>query len=335
MGSMMGWTNDGNRALRITDKQHNAGHKLYTLKYLLLLTLIIPLTSSSQKIGDGVLNIYNSVGLITYTYSASATTTRIEEGTGTLMYKMFDNGGIKIFLITCKHILPPKGVAKQIQFAINNDSSKTHITTLTIDIFDSLNNYLPYVKFDPSGNDVSVIDITQIFLSFPLKNLQTKTIPYTLIATRDSLADHNVHIGDDILFIGYPNFFFNKKNISPIARSAIISTPPQDTFYFNDYIKIGYINRFGSSLPDKLDGFLIDGNAVGGSSGSLVFLRPKFLRNLNGQIEQNITTSDPMVLGIISDSYFGIDPKDNLRINLGGVISADAIKRTIDLFLLN
>jgi hypothetical protein len=40
-----------------------------------------------------------------------------------------------------------------------------------------------------------------------------------------------------------------------------------------------------------------------------------------------------MILGIISDSYFGVDPKDNLRINLGGVISSDAIKRTIDFFI--
>ena len=50
-------------------------------------------------------------------------------------------------------------------------------------------------------------------------------------------------------------------------------------------------------------------------------------------IERNVTTSDPMVLGILSDSYFGITSNDSGRINLGGVISSDAIKRTIDLFL--
>jgi hypothetical protein len=111
---------------------------------------------------------------------------------------------------------------------------------------------------------LAVIDITNIFLHFPLKNLQNKPVHYTLIAPRDSLIDYNVHVGDDVLFVGYPNFFFNKKNISPIMRAAVISTPPQDTFYFNDYLKIGYVNRFGFGLPEKLDGFLIDGNAVGG-----------------------------------------------------------------------
>ncbi len=115
-------------------------------------------------------------------------------------------------------------------------------------------------------------------------------------------------------------------------RQAVISTPPQDAFYFNDIIRINYFRRFGLVPSEKLDGFLIDGNAIGGSSGSLVFLRPQFLRNLNGQIERNVTTSDPMVLGILSYSYFGITSSDSGRINLGGVISSDAIKRTIDLF---
>lgn len=298
------------------------------MKYLLLLTLIIPLTSSSQKIGDGVMNMYNSVGIITYTHSG-----KIEEGTGTLMYKEFENGGKKIFLITCKHVLPHVDTAKQIQFSIHNDSSKTGVTTLTIDIFDPLKKYLPYIKFDPYGNDLSVIDITQIFLDFPLKNLQNKPIPYTLLATRDSLSEYNVQVGDNILFIGYPSFFFDRRNANPIVRQAIISTPPKDFFYFNDIIRLSYFKRFGFIQPDKLDGFLIDGNAIGGSSGSLVFLRPQFIRNRSGIIERNITTSDPMVLGILSESYIGITTSDSSKINLGGVISSDAIKRTIDLFL--
>ena len=40
-----------------------------------------------------------------------------------------------------------------------------------------------------------------------------------------------------------------------------------------------------------------------------------------------------MIVGILSDSYFSINLTENPRINLGGVISADAIKRTIDLFV--
>ncbi len=124
------------------------------------------------------MNMYNGVGLITYT---NPTRTRIEEGTGTLMYRQFENGGMKIFLVTCKHVLPPVDTATQIQFAIKNDSSKTNVTTLTIDVFDSLKKYLPYIKFDPLGNDLAVIDITQIFLTFPLRNLQRVPIPYTYL----------------------------------------------------------------------------------------------------------------------------------------------------------
>jgi hypothetical protein len=83
-------------------------------------------------------------------------------------------------------------------------------------------------------------------------------------------------------------------------------------------------------LPNKLDGFLIDGNAVGGSSGSLVFLRPQLLRNFQGELQRNITASDPMILGILSDSYFSTEPAHYMRVNLGCVVSGDAKKRTID-----
>jgi hypothetical protein len=307
----------------------NTGYKLYTLKYLLILTLFIPLTSSSQKIGDGVINIYNSVGIVTYNTPSGNTS----GGTGTLIYKEFPGGGMKIFLVTCKHVLPVADSAKQIQFAIHNDSSKTSVSTLTIDIFDSLKRYLPYVKFDPSGNDVTAIDITTIFLSFPLKNLQSKPIPYTLLATRDSLYSNNVHVGDQILFTGYPNFYFNTKTKTPIMRAGVIATPPEEVFYF-DSILIKTYTKAGVKLPGKFDGFLIDGNQAGGLSGSLIFLKPQFLRNFEGAIEKSITTSDPMILGILTDSYFSVGQFENPRINLGGVISADAIKRTIDLFVI-
>lgn len=297
------------------------------MKYLLLLTLFIPLASASQKIGDGIINIYNSVGIITYKTPSGNTS----GGTGTLMYKQFPGGGMKIFLITCKHVLPVADSAKQIQFAIHNDSSKTSVSTLTIDIYDSLKRYLWYVKFDPSGNDVTAIDITTIFLNFPLKNLQSKPIPYTLLATRDSLYSNNVHVGDQILFTGYPNFYFNTKKKTPIMRAGVIATPPEEVFYF-DSLLIKIYARAGVTLSSRFDGFLIDGNQAGGLSGSLVFLRPQFIRNFEGNIEKNITTSDPMILGIITDSYFSVILGENPRINLGGVISADAIKRTIDLF---
>jgi hypothetical protein len=296
------------------------------MRYLLTFLFLNPLISFSQKIGDGVVNIYNSVGLITHPGGS---------GTGTLLYKIYPNEGVKIFLITCRHVLPATpATAKKIDFAIHNDSSKSGVSTLTIDIFDTLKRYSKYVRFDPLGNDIAVIDITGIFLAFPLKNLQNKPIPYTLLATRDSLYEYNTHVGDEVLFAGYPNYYHNSKNKKPLMRGAIIATPPEDIFYFDSLLIKAY--RMASTvLPEKFDGFLIDGNAVAGSSGSLVFLRPQWVRNFHGILQQNITTSDPMVLGILGTSYFGTNPDDNRRINLGGVISADAIKRTIDLFTPN
>jgi hypothetical protein len=298
------------------------------MKYLIALLIFFPIVTYSQKIGDGVPNMYNSVGMVSFKENGN-----IHSGTGTLIHKIFENGRMKIFLVTCKHVLPSAGVSKEVQFEIHNDSTRTGITTINIAIFDSLNRFLPYVKFDPAGNDVAVIDITEAFLNFPLKNLQSRPIPHTLIATKDSLYDNNVQVGDEVLFVSYPNFYFNTKNKRPIMRSAVIATYPGEPFYFDSLLIRIYLNS-GIFLPNKLDGFLIDGNAVGGSSGSLVFLRPQLLRNFQGELQRNITASDPMILGILSDSYFGTDPADNRRINLGGVVSGDAIKRTIDLFVI-
>ncbi len=108
------------------------------MKTLLIALLLFPVFCFSQKIGDGVINMYNSVGLITYKTPSD----NINSGTGTLMYKDFVGGGMKIFLITCKHVLPIADSATKIKFEIHNDSSKTGVTTLTIDIYDSLKNKL-------------------------------------------------------------------------------------------------------------------------------------------------------------------------------------------------
>ncbi len=296
---------------------------------IIFLSIILPITGLSQKIGNGIMNIYKSVGMISYLPKPN----QRSYGTGTLVYKRSSDTTLSAFLITCKHVLPKKKDSDIIYFDIANSNSPTKFSTILIAIYDSSGNYYPGIKFDPDGNDLVIIDVTGVFAEPHLRNIINTVIPYEMILTKDSILSNNINIGDDVYFIGIPSGLYDKRNLSPILRSGVISTPPQEDFYFNDMIKAGYLAKYREILPDKLNGFLIDANAIGGSSGSLVFLKPQFIRVNKGELEYNKEGGEPLILGLLAFSYLDLGPTiDPIRINVGGVISGSAIKKTIDLF---
>lgn len=50
-------------------------------------------------------------------------------------------------------------------------------------------------------------------------------------------------------------------------------------------------------------------------------------------MEYNKEGGEPLILGILAFSYLDLGPTvDPIRINIGGVISASAIQKTINLF---
>ncbi len=152
-----------------------------------------------------------------------------------------------------------------------------------------------------------------------LTHLLSKSIPTDFFADVDTLSAQSVQIGSDVLFMGYPNFYFDQRNISPILRSGIIATDPQEDFYLNDTLRIANNKKYGFALPKIFPGFLIDGNVFGGSSGSLVFTKPRSSKIEDDGFPVFIISDIPYILGILSDSYFSFEMPQ--KINLGGVIS--------------
>lgn len=285
--------------------------------------------SFSQLIGNGIMNIYKSVGMVSYLPNA----TQRSFGTGTLIYKNRTATTLSVYLVTCKHVLPLKSQSNEIFFDIANPKSPKKFSTVRVYIYDSLGNYLPEIKLDPDSNDLAVIDVTRAFAQPNLRDIVNTIIPYDLIMSKDSITPNGIMAGDDIFFIGIPAALYDKRNFSPIIRSGVISTPPEEDFYFNDMVKAGYLAKYREKIPDKLNGFLIDANAIGGSSGSLVFLKPKFLRVNKGHLEYLKGGGEPLILGILAFSYLDLGHTvDPIKINIGGVISGSAIKKTIDLF---
>ncbi len=302
---------------------------LFFKKLILLVTF--PIFCNAQQIGNGFLNIYQSVGMVSFLPSPGMRSL----GTGTLIHKIFgkNRDSISFFIVTCRHVLPNKSQSDFIYFDIASKLSPHGFATFKIDIYDSLGRYLPGVRVDPDSNDVAAINISYLINLPQYKDLRGTAIPYEMLATQDSIKVNDIIVGDEIYFIGYPNGWYDKRNISPIVRAGIISTPPQEDFYFNDLVKAYNRNRFGEVLPDKLHGFIIDANAIGGSSGSLVFLKPQIIRFNKGYLEYSSIGGEPLILGILAYSYLDSQSiADAIRINLGGVISASSIQKTIDSF---
>lgn len=258
-------------------------------------------------------------------------------GTGTLLQKSdATTKKGKVFLITAGHVLPKYEQNKIVSFQIFLDSSDGAYFRVPLEIYDSTGKLRSFVKTDPDGNDLAVIDVTGMFVEHPqLQKFIPNIIPFDRLANKDTLIENNITVGGDIIFVGYPNTLYDKRNSFPIVRTGIIATDPTQDFYFNDEYRQSLFVRFGEQSSEKLNGFLIDANAVGGSSGSLVCTKPQYISlSKEGKLVFYEGTGMFYILGVLTNSYFGTDSilTQRSRANLGGVISASQIIKTINLF---
>lgn len=273
-------------------------------------------------------NFSNAVGLIAFYEQSSG----LHYGTGSLVLKQLGHDNlISIFLVTCKHVLPTSNQSNIIDFIIKKSVDSINTSTeIIIPIYDKNGRVLPNIHFDKDGNDVVSINVTKWYDS--LKHLNNSFIPYDALTITDSIDRENLQVGTEVLFVGYPSLFYDKRNTSPILRTAVISTNPFDDFYYNDILRQAYLSTYKADLSEKLNGFLIDANATAGSSGSLVFTKLESIRLGPGRWPEINRKPYPYVLGMLSLSFTDLDSRAiNQKINLGAVISSKVIKNTIDL----
>lgn len=300
---------------------------------LIILQFVLPKESSPQSYFN---EISRSVGVISYAQKDSPYNIFI--GTGTLIEKRVGRHLSRIFIVTNKHVLPTKRENDFIHFKIGDIKMKDTFVDFKIRIFDG-DNYSKNVKFDPQGDDLALINIST---EEKLKTLSivNERVDMMLqaenLATRDTLESLGTNMGEEVMFIGFPSFFYDKRNMSPVTRIGVIATDPKHDFYFSDVLRSEHYKKFKQKLSERWDGFLIDANVYGGSSGSLVILKPQPI-----QFDMNTNNSyfeprrmQPYILGITTTSYFDVDARSapGVRLNLGGVIPSEAIVRTINSF---
>jgi len=253
-------------------------------------------------------------------------------GTATIIYKSITASTGHLYLITNKHCIPTKEQSHNVYFKLRLGSD-TSFETIVLPVIDNSGKYDEGVFFAPGNADIVAILFDIVFNTGIINYLEKDFIFSSLLATTDTLNKYQITIGNEVYFMGYPSFFYDKKNISPILRTGVVSTHPDRDFYFNDDIRKYNYQKFKIHLPEKFTGFLIDANVVGGSSGSIVILKPNpYPLQFNGVPIPAITK--PYILGILSDSYFDVGSPDegHTRVNLGGVISSNVILKTLSLF---
>jgi len=295
------------------------------LIYLGLLLLVVNGVSKAQS---AVTRIASNVCVIEFTDSSQLGFTRTSTGTGTFIWKAGKDTS-SLFLVTNKHCLPKFGQATTILLKVRSTSTSSVGKIIPFAVFESNSKISSKVRFADNGEDVAVIDVSTLYPSIGKEFVPSNI----LLATKDTLKKYEIGLGKDIFFLGFPSVFYDKRNYSPILRSGIIATDPTQDFYYNSNLVDETAKRFKYVLPEKLNGFLIDASAFGGSSGRLVFVKPQPFEQREGN-RAIPTIPLPFILGILTESHndIGSDSTVAMRLNLGGVISAEIIKNTIDDF---
>ena len=217
------------------------------LLFVFAIGVLIASTASAKSLDDQFL--YSTVFIKNQSTHKS--------GTGFLVRREVSKGRIVVYLFSNKHVLLPLPIdpnqtnhlAKaeiEINKSVSNNIQKA---VLSITLRDSKGQ--TFVKGHPNKDvDVAAINVSKDIKGPPGTAF---AIPEERFATKEFVDKNFVSVGDRALIIGYPLNLVEQGHVTPVARSAIIATHPNQTF---------------RSLP----AFLIDGTVLRGSSGSPVIL---------------------------------------------------------------
>ena len=258
-----------------------------------------------------------------------------EQGTGFLVFKPKSKGSNegKVFLVTNKHILnrdsnKRRNATKIIIYAnfkrdMSNDKYYIQEIEFPLDSTKSI-RWKEHISEDV---DILAFDITGPFSKIK-DMLKYQLIPYDFLVDENKIKELNITIAEEIFVIGYPLGLKHKDTAIPLVRSGIIATKIGEQL--QDHVK----NSTGEKRIRNIQGFLIDGAIIPGSSGSPVILKPSSLRNVNGEFTLHLNNN--LLLGIVSESrYFPLKEESSIYpsyAGLGLAFDAKTIKETIDLF---
>lgn len=180
--------------------------------------------------------------------------TNNEFGTGFLVRKPLDNGQIKILVFSNKHVFwgkkdkenPNAKKQLRITFHKKEPNGDHNLGTTTVITFYLDRTQGEYHEHPESVVDVACVDISKVYNETVIANLPLNVNDFV------GFDMSSLVVGQKIIFVGYPQGFFDIKNFLPVARFGMIASIPSIDFNGEKQI-------------------LIDAPVFPGSSGSPVF----------------------------------------------------------------
>lgn len=254
-------------------------------------------------------------------------------GTGFLVSRKVDEQSGIIALVTNKHVLhrdrSQRQAAKWVVLNLNKRQSSKRIVKESVKYPVVVPGTGPvWREHEDLDVDVLAINVSSLFAS--RDDISAKWADYSTFAFDEQLAANSIGAGDEVLVVGYPLGLRHSRSNHPLVRQGMIST------------------RIGEPLEDKvrdlegglrkrtIRGFLIDGAAVPGSSGSPVILKPSVGRH-TGDGMYSLTPAPQFLLGILAETkYAPIETPEGLRhgfAGLGLAFDAQTVKETVELLI--
>ena len=154
-----------------------------------------------------------------------------------------------LFIVSNKHVVKD-AIEGRLEFNLKKDGEPDLGNKYTLTITDFENSWIGH----PDTNiDVAITPFVPILDELKKVNVEIyyRAIPASIIPSEDKTKE--IDAVEDIIFIGYPNGIYDKKNLLPIVRKGITATPANIDF---------------EGQPT----FVIDASIFPGSSGSPVFI---------------------------------------------------------------
>ena len=214
------------------------------------------------------------------------------------------------FLITSKHLIEH---ASEGRITLIQGHNRTPIIgkgyTLDIDNFSKL--------WFSHPDEVSNVAVTP-FVPF-VKHVENSGISIFFEALNDSSLCSsdvlkNIHLGDDVMYMGFPKNCWDSKHLIATVRSGMMSTP-----YELDYQGKRQV--------------LIDTQVIQGSSGSPVFLKTNNLEEASGNTLLGFLTNLPEPAEDDSHGQTVLTENPQIDTNMGTMVKIDVAIETIVAYL--
>lgn len=251
------------------------------------------------------------------------------QGTGFLVARKVDEGGVRVFLVTNKHVLHKEPAqrekATRIRLHVNKKDTAGNLAGEVVDVSLGTGADKPWQEHPDSDVDVLAFDITPLLVARP--DIEKKWADYDLFLNNEKIAELDITMGEEVVTVGYPLGLRHRTSNLPLIRSGMIATRIGESL--EDEVQVGSAIR-----KRVLRGFLIDGATIPGSSGSPVVLKPVIGRFVKGSIHMG--TTQPILLGIVAETRYAPVRTTAGDIpsfaGLGLAFDAETVRETIELF---